>query len=356
MSKPISTAVLLGVGGLGAAWGMRSAARRRRRMDFSDKVVVIAGGSRGLGLVLARQLAQEGAHLALLARSREELDKAAAELEAYGGQGLSLRCDITVQEQVDQALTRVVEHYGGIDVLINNAGIIQVGPLEEMELDDFRQAMDTHFWGPLYASLAAASIMRQQGGGRIVNITSIGGQVAVPHLMPYSASKFALVGLSDAMRTELAKDNILVTTVTPGLMRTGSHVNALFKGQYEREFTWFSLSVGLPLLSTSAERAARKIIEACRYGDPALVITPQARLAMAANNLIPGLVALAARTANRLLPDPAPFSGESPRPGWQSQSTLSPSVFTRLADEAAVRNNQLQQIPRGGEGEDNRSL
>jgi NAD(P)-dependent dehydrogenase (short-subunit alcohol dehydrogenase family) len=355
MGKPISTAVLLGVGGLGAAWGMRAAARRRRRIDFSEKVVVIAGGSRGLGLVLARQLAQEGAHLALLARSREELDKAAAELEAYGGQGLSLRCDITVQEQVDQALTRVVEHYGGIDVLINNAGIVQVGPLEEMELDDFRQAMDTHFWGPLYASLSAAGIMRQQGGGRIVNITSIGGQVAVPHLMPYSASKFALVGLSDAMRTELAKDNILVTTVTPGLMRTGSHVNALFKGQYEREFTWFSLSVGLPFLSISAERAARKIIEACRYGDPALVITPQARLVMAANNLIPGLVAMGARAANRLLPDPAPFSGEAPRPGWQSQSNLSPSVFTRLVDEAAVRNNQLQQIP-SGEEEKNRRL
>src|SRR5256714_1298474 len=129
-------------------------------------------------------------------------------------------------------------------------------------------ALAVHLWGPLYAMRAVVPQMRRQGGGRIVNIASIGGKIAVPHLTPYSASKFALVGLSDGMRAELAKDNILVTTVCPGLMRTGSPPNAHFKGRHRAEFTWFVLGDSLPLASIDARRAARHIITACRYCDP----------------------------------------------------------------------------------------
>src|SRR5690606_26305399 len=111
------------------------------------------------------------------------------------------------------------------DVLVNNAGVIQVGPLEHMRLEDFRETMDVHFYAPLVASLAARPYLADRGGGRIVNITSIGGRLAFPHLSAYNASKHAAVGLSESLRAELMKDGILVTTVIPGLMRTGSPRN-----------------------------------------------------------------------------------------------------------------------------------
>src|SRR5260370_40570175 len=115
--------------------------------------------------------------------------------------------------------------------------------------------------------------MRMCGGGRIVNISSIGGKIAVPDLEPSSASKFALTGFSDGIRAELVRDNIYVTTVAPGMMRTGSHMNARFKGRHDSEFAWFAVSAGAPLISMNAERAARKILAACRRGQPSLTLT-----------------------------------------------------------------------------------
>jgi len=269
----LAPAIAAGLGSVVAA----RAIRRRNRMDFKDRAVVITGGSSGLGLVLARELAEEGARLALLARDRGDLERAEKHIASRGAQVLAVPCDVRDRRQAQGAITRVAEHYGRIDVLVNNAGVIQVGPVEHMSIKDFEDAMAVHMWGPLYTMLAAVPTMRRQGGGRIVNIASIGGKIAVPHLLPYAASKFALVGLSDGMRAELAKDGIHVTTVCPGLMRTGSPVNAQFKGRHRDEFTWFVLGDSLPLASIDARRAARQIIKACRYGDPHLTITTQAR-------------------------------------------------------------------------------
>ena len=326
--------------GLGVALAAR-AGRNRNPYSFEGRSVVITGGSRGLGLVMARQLAGEGARLAILARDRAELDRAAQALTRYGGEALALQCDVGDRQQVEEAIRRVVDGYGSIDVLVNNAGIIQVGPVEHMRVEDFHDAMSVHMWGPLYAMLAAIPHMRRQGEGRIVNIASIGGKIAVPHLLPYAASKFALVGLSDGMRAELAKDNIHVTTVAPGLMRTGSPVNALFKGHHRAEFTWFTLLDSLPLVSISAERAARQIIEACRRGDPELTITIQARLAVLASAVSPGLFARSMQVFNRLLPGSAGREGDVLRTGWESQSSLSRSPLAGPTYRAAEENNEM---------------
>ncbi|RPI23898.1 MAG: SDR family NAD(P)-dependent oxidoreductase, partial [Chloroflexota bacterium] len=191
-------------------------------------------------------------------------------------------------------------------------------------------------------SMRAIERMRRQGGGRIVNITSIGGRVAVPHLAPYTASKFAMVGLSNALRAELARDGIQVTTVIPGLMRTGSYVNALFKGQHEKEYTWFSVFDASPVASTSAESAARQIVEATRQGRPQITITPQARLLVLFNSIFPNLTAGMMKLMNRLLPGPAGESGDRIKLGWESESSLSPSPLTALGDRATARNNELQ--------------
>src|SRR5262245_34510049 len=219
-------------GGLGAFFGVL-ALRRSRAIDFAGKSVVIAGGSRGLGLVIARELAAEGARLTLIARDGEELDRARQDLEARGAASVHIEiCDIRERRQVEQALEQIGARCGGIDVLINNAGIIQVGPIDHMSVQDFDNAMATHFYGPLYTTLAALRYLKQSPSARLVNISSIGGKISVPHLLPYCASKFALVGLSEGLRLELARFGVKVTTVCPGLMRTGSTYNAMFKGQH----------------------------------------------------------------------------------------------------------------------------
>jgi len=208
-----------------------------------------------------------------------------------------------------------------------------------MTRDDYDRAMRLHFWAPYELISQILPEMRLWGGGRIVNISSIGGKVAMPHFAPYSASKFALTGFSDAIRIELARDNIQVTTVAPGLMRTGSHVNAKFKGNHDAEFAWFSASAGAPLISMNADRAARRIVAAFRRGQPSLTLTFGARGAIVGNALFPNLTGYAMKNVNRLLPDVGDGSGEQSRAGSEL-SRLTPKWMTRLADRATKQNNE----------------
>jgi len=339
--KEHKRAVAVGAFGIGAVLLAR-AWRRRDAYDFAHKSVVITGGSRGLGLVMARELADEGARLTLIARDEGELSRAADDIRSRQpfGDVLTVVADVRSRSDAERAIGQVIAQHGRVDVLINNAGIIQVGPLDHMKLADYEDAMATHFWGPLYMIVAALPHMRRQSGGRVVNISSIGGRIAVPHLVPYSASKFALVGLSDGLRIELARDNIVVTTVCPGLMRTGSPVNAMFKGQRPQEYAWFAISDSLPLASIDARVAARQIIEACRRGNAELVITVQAKLAILARTLVPEIFADAMALLNRLLPDPVP-DGDEARPGKESESEWAPSKLTEPTYQAAAQNNEL---------------
>jgi NAD(P)-dependent dehydrogenase (short-subunit alcohol dehydrogenase family) len=325
---------------VGAALIARESARRSRAIEFRDRVVLITGGSRGLGFVIARRLAAEGARIALLARTADDLEAASAKLAESGADVFTAVCDVGDRQQSHDAVRAVADHHGGIDVLINNAGVIQVGPLQHMDFDDFENAMRVHFWGPLYSMFATRPFLGRSGAGRIVNVSSIGGKVAVPHLAPYTASKFALAGLSESLRAELAREGIVVTTVLPGLMRTGSPLRAGVKGNHEAEYAWFSVSDSLPLLSIGAERAAARIIEACRYGDPELIITPQAKLAIALNGIAPGLMSRIMTAANWLLPKPVGEEGNHEKEGQEAETTITRSPLTALTRQAAIRNNE----------------
>jgi short-subunit dehydrogenase len=327
--------------GVGAVAAFTILGKNRSKYSFQDKVVLITGGSRGLGLVLARTLAGEGAKIAICARNVEELARAREDLQNRGVEVFETVCDVRNQSEVKRMIDAVCNYYGQIDVLVNNAGVIQVGPLEVQTQKDFENAMAIHFWGAYYTMSAAIPKMRERGAGKIVNISSIGGKVSIPHLAPYCASKFALVGLSGAMRAELAKDNIQVTTVCPGLMRTGSHVNAVFKGQNEKEFAWFSIGNALPVSSITAERAAEQIVEACRRGDAELTISIQAQFATKVNALFPELTAEILQLVNRLLPE-AGGIGKNYALGKESQSFVSPSFLTAQLDEESYRNNELK--------------
>jgi short-subunit dehydrogenase len=172
-------------------------------------------------------------------------------------------------------------------------------------------------------------------------VASIGGKVPVPHLAPYVASKFALVGLSGSLRAELARHDIVVTTVIPGLMRTGSPINATVKGRHAAEFTWFAVGDALPGLSMDATRAARRILDACRARHAEVVLTLPARVAVALYGLAPGTVVELATLANRLLPAPTGREGDEPRLGRDAGSRVAFSRLTHMSDEAAARNNEL---------------
>ena len=332
----LATALGVGVVTAYTVWG-----KPKQNYRFQDKVVLITGGSRGLGLVLAREFAFEGAKLAICARDSQELKRAKKDLENRGAEVLDVVCDVRNQNEVNQMIDEVCSHYGQIDVLINNAGVIQVGPLEVQTKEDFEDAMNVHFWGPYHTMSAVIPKMRERGAGKIVNISSIGGKMNVPHLAPYCASKFALVGLSGAMRVELAKDNIDVTTICPGLMRTGSHVNAVFKGKNTLEYAWFSISDAFPLASISAEDAAKQIIEACRRGDAEEIISVQAEMAAKANALMPELVSEISGLVNQVLPA-AGGIGEQHALGKDSTSFASPSFLTASIDKKSQQNNELK--------------
>jgi short-subunit dehydrogenase len=351
MSKPRSLCarVTLTAAALGAAsYAVRYRIRQKRRMEFDGKTVLISGGSRGLGLELARVFAHDGADLILLARDEKTLAQAERELRRFGTRIWTVACDVSDAQQVRKAVASIMAQVRQIDVLINNAGIIQVGPLDNMDVSDYESAMGVHFWGPLYLTQEILPIMRARRQGRIVNIASIGGKVAVPHLLPYAASKFALVGLSEGLRAELQKDGIYVTTVCPGLMRTGSHLNAFFKGQQQKEFALFAITNATPLFSTASQTAAERIVEACRYGDAQLVITPQARMLRIVKELFPGVVADILAFVNNLLPKGQGGEGNALKRGSESRSATAPSVLTVLADRAAIRNNETASAHNGG--------
>lgn len=341
MNTASKRAVALTIGAISGAMALSRLLRARRAIDFDGKSVLIFGGSRGLGLVIARELVDEGALVTLAARDQAELERAKAELGRATRVPSIVRCDVRNQAEVDAAVRRVVAEHGVIDVLINDAGIIEVGPVQHMSVADFEDALNTHFWGPLFSIRAALPHMRQRGARRIVNISSIGGKIAVPHLLPYSASKFALTGLSEGLSAELASEGFAVTTVCPGLMRTGSTYNARFKGKHRQEFAWFHTADSLPVISISATRAARQIVDACRHGDPELVITAAARAAVLFNAISPAATARLMAAINRVLPGPADVEGDRARTGWQSVSSVAPSRLTRLADRASIENNEL---------------
>ena len=345
MRSLVRSICFAGGAGVAAALTTRALLRKARHFSYNGKSVLITGASRGLGLVLARQLVDAGARVAICARHVQELEVAVQDLRDRGGDVLSMPCDVRDPEQVRRMVAGVLTQWGMLDVLINNAGVIEVGPLEAMTLEDFQRAMDTHYWGTLYTVLAVLPAMRHRGWGRIVNIASLGGKQAVPHMLPYTASKFALVGLSHGLRTELARDGILVTTVCPGLMRTGSPRNATFKGQHRHEYAWFSISDALPLLSIDAEKAAQQILRACQRGDAEAIIGGTAKAAVTFQAIAPGLMTELLSVVNRLLPSMGGI-GTRPARGYESESSLSPSLLTRLGDQAAAQNNEISSARR----------
>jgi short-subunit dehydrogenase len=343
MRFPGKRTLLWGAAGTVAAGALASAAaavaagafvRRLRMADMTGKVVLITGGSRGLGYAIAREFVSLGSRVVICARDKAELERAAAELRRSAAEVLEIQCDVSDQDQVAAMMLQVTERFGQVDVLVNNAGIISVGPIESQTVEDFRESMDVMFWGQVYTTLAVLPEMQRRRTGWIANISSIGGKISVPHLVPYSCAKFASVGFSEGIAAELAKDGIHVTTVIPGLMRTGSHINAYFKGDNRAEYSWFSLAATNPLSSIGAARAARSIVRAIRRGQSELVLSVPAKLAVAVHGLLPGTTSRLMGLTNRTMPGTGNNNKQRYR-GSESETAISRSPLTELGKRAS---------------------
>jgi NAD(P)-dependent dehydrogenase (short-subunit alcohol dehydrogenase family) len=338
VARAEKAALWLGVGAAAAAWvALRSGSRDR--FDLRGRVALVTGGSRGLGLLVARELLRHGCRVAICARDPEELERAREALSA-AGEVLALVVNVAHEHEVEEAVRRITEVWGPVEVLVNNAGIIQVGPLASMTRADFGDSMAVNFWGVVHPTLSVLPSMIERGEGRIANITSIGGRISVPHLLPYGCAKFAAVGFSEGLRAEVHGSGVRVTTVVPGLMRTGSPVNALFKGDREAEFSWFAVSSSLRLTTMDPRAAARRIVHALERGESNVTLGWQAKLAQLMHGLAPGAVGGALALANRFLPSANGEPERGPSRGMDLATPYAPSPLTGAMNREALRNNE----------------
>ncbi|NYI07356.1 SDR family NAD(P)-dependent oxidoreductase [Allostreptomyces psammosilenae] len=306
-------------------------------------VAVVSGGSRGLGLCMARELGGRGFRVVLGARQQGELDEAVDALRAVGVETATVACDLRRPGEAARLVEAAVDRYGRLDMVVANAGVIEVGPFEAMADEEFHDAMDTIFWGAYGLVRSALPHLRRSPAGRVLVISSIGGRISVPHLLPYSCAKFAVQALGEGLRAELAGSGVTVTTAVPGLMRTGSHVQVRLAGQARKEYGWFAALSGMPLLSMDAGRAAARIVRAAMRGRPEIVLTPAAKLGVRAHGIAPATTTLALGLVNRVLPAPegGPRATVPAGPVDRAQHSRLLGVLKSLNDRAARSANQF---------------
>lgn len=258
-------------------------------MDLRDKVAIVTGASRGIGAAIAAELAMEGCHVVLAARSQEHILALAERLrQLHGVRTLALTVDIADPGAVTAMVERTVIEFGGVDLLINNAGMGIYGSIDEVKMSDLRHVFDVNFFGAIQAMQAVVPAMRRRGGGVIVNISSIVGKFASPLGGGYTATKFALEGASAAARAELRRDRIKVIVVRPGLTETEFSQNARVSvpGAEHRQGERHA-----PMRGIAAEKVARRTVRAIQREERTVYITWFDRLLVFGSQLLPGLFA-----------------------------------------------------------------
>ncbi|HZI60349.1 MAG TPA: SDR family oxidoreductase [Pyrinomonadaceae bacterium] len=190
-------------------------------MDLKGKTAVVTGGTKGIGRAIAQSLVNAGVNVSFSARHESEIERAAAELNQAGsGRAAGFFCDVRDEAQVKAFFAQTVEKFGGIDIVVNNAGIGMFATVESMSADDFRAVIETNLCGVFYCCHEAIPLLKQRGGGYIINISSLAGTNAHPRMAAYNASKFGLNGFSEALMQEVRHDNIKVSYIMPGSVNT----------------------------------------------------------------------------------------------------------------------------------------
>ncbi len=233
-------------------------------VSLRGKVVVITGASTGIGQATAEAFAREGATVVLAARSEGRLDRIAGEIEQAGGRAIPVAVDVTDRSAVFEKIKEVAEAQGRIDVLVNNAGIGLLSPVEDMDPEDLKRVFEVNLFGLIWCTQAVLPHMTRQKHGRIVNVSSVVGKSPLPHLSAYAASKFAVQAFSDTLRMEVGQHGISVSVVCPPRVDTAFHYTPLMrlkKGQ----------RMSAPAIS--AESVAATVVRATRKGSREVVIS-----------------------------------------------------------------------------------
>ncbi|NMG20592.1 SDR family oxidoreductase [Brasilonema bromeliae] len=196
---------------------------------LNGKVALITGASSGIGEATALAVAAQGAKVALAARRQDRLEKLVKQITDNGGQAFSIQTDVTDETQVTEMVQKTKTHFGSVDILVNNAGVMLVAAVEGADTSDWRRMIDINLLGLMYATHATLPLMKAQGGGHIVNISSVAGRVAIPDYAVYNATKFGVGAFSEALRKEVSKDKIRVTVIEPGGVATelANHITNL---------------------------------------------------------------------------------------------------------------------------------
>lgn len=331
-NNALGPAFLLGLG-LGMMFRRRSAQRQ-----FQGQTALVTGGSRGLGLQLVRELSERGARVIFCARTADEVSRAEQLLHSEGHQDVcGMVADISRPDGPQDLCSHISREVGRVDILINNAGIIQVMPFVHSQEKTFHDCLDTFLYGPLRMSQEVLPEMIAAGGGSIVNIASLGGQIPAPHLVAYNTGKAALVALSEGMSVELDRYGINVLTVKPGLIRTGSHRNAMFGGNSSQEYAWFSRAALHPALAVGTGGAASQIVDAIADRRRTLSVGWEAKLAPLLHSMFPELSHSITSAAEKLMPGTGPE--ESLRMGEIVAPEAPPmsGLFQRIERQAMER-------------------
>ena len=255
-------------------------ARNPGRGYFRDKSVIVTGASSGIGYDVALAFGGQGANVALLARRRIQLEELAQKINAAGGKALALDCDVTDRARVFWSIDQVREAFGKVDILINSAGLLISGAVEEMPLPDLQRMMEVNVYGALNAMHAVLPIMRKQKSGNIVNISSLAGRRGVSPIGGYSATKFALVGMTEALRVELFGTGVRVSLVMPGVIDT-----PMARGALRHE----SIK-GLPaMMAMPARWVTWAVLAAAAFGLTEVDVPPGAAVAEKLASLFPGV-------------------------------------------------------------------
>lgn len=251
---------------------------------------LITGASQGIGKATALLFANKGYDLVLAARQPDRLAAVGQEVQNLGRQALTVSTDVRDPQQVKTLANKALAQYGAIDVLINNAGIYASGSVENFSLDDWHQIIDTNLWGYIHTINALLPHMLERGTGTIVNLSSIGGKVPVPYLVPYNTAKFAVTGMTEAMHSELKPKGIHVCGIYPNVIKSSLMERAMFRGKDAEDAQarrqQLDMVVSTPVVE-KPEDVAKAIWEGVKH-QRAEVMVGSANFSKAAYNLIPG--------------------------------------------------------------------
>jgi hypothetical protein len=249
-------------------------------MNFKNKVVVITGASSGIGEAAAEKFAKKGANIVLIARRKDKLEEVEKKLSKYSVKILVQVCDVSDKEQVKQMSEKVIDIFSRIDVLVNNAGFVIYGKVEELSIEDIESQMQTNYFGTINCTKYFLPHFLKQNFGHIVNVASVGGSFGVPGIASYCATKFAMLGFSEGLHHELHRTNVGVTVVSPIMVRTSLFDHPSFKN-FTRRATGISLS---------SETVANAIIKAANSPRLEIVVPSFVRIGIWFKQTFPFLI------------------------------------------------------------------